>query len=149
VALPELNADKALIFRSTHKNMAYNINTGRNVPKRTNSEIIILVSSLPKLIKDGIRFLFTDRHASATVPKVKFSEELNELDRIDWKILQARDFSRDNDDLDKTSRYQAEALVYKHMPLESLLGVACCDTDQRRWVDDLVSQNGITLKSPD
>ena len=109
MALPELNADKALIFRITHRNnlpwilenglhcrtsskrdpnfmnignidlierrhvqqihvapggtvsdyvpfyftplsmMAFNIHTGRNVPKRANSEIIILVTSLPQL----------------------------------------------------------------------------------------------------
>jgi ssDNA thymidine ADP-ribosyltransferase DarT-like protein len=40
--------------------MAYNIYTGRNVPKRANSEIIILVTSLPKLKEDSVQFLFTD-----------------------------------------------------------------------------------------
>jgi hypothetical protein len=77
---------------------------------------------------------------------VNLSRELDKLGRIDWKILQARDFSRDNDDLDKTSRYQAEALVHKHMPIDSLLGVACCDEDQRRRVDSLVDQHGVALK---
>jgi hypothetical protein len=44
--------------------MSYNINTGyRGVRQRPNEEIVILVSSLRKLAGDGIRFLFTDRHA--------------------------------------------------------------------------------------
>ena len=126
--------------------MAYNIHTGRNVAKRANSEIIILVTSLVKLKKDGVSFLFTDRHASASVPPAKFSHDLKDLDRIDWKILQARDFSRDNDDLDKTSRYQAETLVHKHMPISSLLSVACCDDDQREQVEKLAKKHGASLK---
>jgi hypothetical protein len=206
VALPELNADKALIFRITHKNnlrwilenglhsrtstkrdpnfvnigiidliekrhvqqiqtppggtvsdyvpfyftplsmMAFNIHTGRNVTKRANSELVLLVTSLPKLKKDGITFLFTDRHASASVPRPNFSQNLDHLDRIDWKILQARDFSRDNDDLDKTSRYQAETLVHQRMAIGSLLGVACCDNHQKEWAEDLVKKQGVNLK---
>jgi len=44
--------------------MLYDIKTGyRGVRQRRNDEIVILVSSLRKLEKDGIRFLFTDRHA--------------------------------------------------------------------------------------
>ncbi len=206
MALPELNAEKALVFRITHRNnlpwilvnglhcrtsgkrdpnfvnigmvdliekrhvqqiemppggtvgdyvpfyftplsmMAFNIHTGRNVPKRANREIIILVTSLPKLKNDGIPFLFTDRHASASVPRAKFSHNLNHLDRIDWKILQARDFSRDNDDLEKTGRYQAETLVHKYMPISSLLCIACCDGSQRDWVEDRVRKQGLSLK---
>ena len=45
--------------------------------------------------------------------------------RIDWKILQARDFKRDENDLEKMDRYQAEALVHQRFPVEALLGVGC------------------------
>jgi hypothetical protein len=124
--------------------MAFNIHTGRNVPKRDNSEIVILVTSLPKLKEDGQKFLFADRHAS--VAGARFSANLADLDRIDWKILQHRDFSRDNDDLGKTGRYQAEALVHKHVPIESLHGVACCDANQKAWAEALVKEKGISLK---
>jgi hypothetical protein len=205
--LPELNPDKALIFRITHKNnlpwilenglhcrtsnnrdpqfvnigltdliekrhvqpvpvppggtvsdyvpfyftplsiMAFNIYTGRNVQKRANGEIIILVTSLRKLSRDNIPFLFTDRHASALVPRATFSQNLDDLKQIDWKILQGRDFSRDTDDLDKSSRYQAEALVHKYMPVSSLMGVACCDDEQREWVEGVVKKQKLGLQA--
>jgi hypothetical protein len=96
------------------------------------------------LKEHGVTFLFTDRHAS--VPGARFSQDIRHLDRIDWKILQNCDFSRDNDDLDKTSRYQAEALVHRYMPVGSLLGIACCDGVQKTWVEALISNRNLDLK---
>lgn len=39
-----------------------------------------------------------------------FYTDLAHLDQIDWRVLQYRDFRRDDNDLGKTDRYQAEAL---------------------------------------
>lgn len=124
--------------------MAYNIHTGRNVQQRRNDELVILVSSLPELRKANASFLFTDRHALLVA--AKFYSDLAYLDRIDWRILQNRDFSRDNEDIGKTSRYQAEALVHRHMPIGCLLQVACWDDDQKLWVESVVRQRGSALQ---
>jgi hypothetical protein len=78
--------------------------------------------------------------------EAKFSSNLADLDRIDWTILQNRDFGRNNDDIGKTSRYQAEALVHNHMVIGSLLHVACYDDNQKKWAEDLVKQRGLSLK---
>ena len=108
--------------------MMYNIKTGFNgIEKRQNSELIIFVSSIHKLIELEIPFVFTDRHAYlATANFYSKSEHLN---NIDWKILQERDFKRDNEDLEKMERYQAEALVYNILPVAALLGVVCYNDD--------------------
>jgi hypothetical protein len=124
--------------------MAYNIHTGRNVPQRDNDQIVILVTSLARLKELSVPFVITDRHACATL--TKYSNQLDHLERIDWKILQSSDFSRDNDDPDKTNRYMAEALVHKHMPIDALLYVACCDEKQKTWTNDLVSQRKLKLE---
>lgn len=107
--------------------MLLNIHTGYNgVPKVPNEEIVILVSSLRRLEKMDIQFVFTDQHAYLGMAEHFTSLEF--LDRVDWTILQNRDFKRDNNDLGKTDRYQAEALVWKHLPVEGILGI-CCFTD--------------------
>lgn len=95
--------------------MLYNVTTGVNVRQRPNEEIVILVSTLYKLRELGLRFLFTDRHAY--VQTAQFHVDLARLDVIDWDILQRSDFKRDNDDLGKLERYQAEALVHRHVPI--------------------------------
>jgi hypothetical protein len=118
--------------------MAYNIHTGRSVTQRDNDQLVILVSSLITLKDKGIPFVITDRHACAKL--TKYSNSLDHLEKIDWKILRNSDFSRDNDDLDKSNRYMAEALVHKHMPIDKLLYVACCDEKQKVWATDLIEK---------
>jgi hypothetical protein len=100
--------------------MLLNIRTGHNgIRKHTNDEIVIMVSSLHTLRKKSIPFLFTDRHAN--LKAAQFSSDLTQLNWIDWPSLQRRDFKKD--DSDKFERYQAEALVHKHMPIDAVVGI--------------------------
>ena len=98
--------------------MMYNIHTGRGVTTRSNGEIVILVSSLHHLRERELAFVFTDKHAK--VELANFYDDLADLDKIDWEILLRRDFQRDLNDPQKMERYQAEALVHCHCPIEGL-----------------------------
>jgi hypothetical protein len=110
--------------------MLFNIKTGHNgVPQVPNEEIVILVSSLRQVAQMGIGFVYTDQHAYLGM--AEYFTSLDDLHRIDWPILQNQDFKRDNSDLGKTDRYQAETLVWKHLPVECILGI-CCFTDEVR-----------------
>lgn len=111
-------------FYFTHSSMMlFNIITGKNVPRQSKEDIVFLVGSLRKFVSDAIPFVYTDRHAYLANPQ--FSNTLDDLNRIDWDILQRRDFQRNGNDPTKTSRYQAEALVHRHLPMHGLLGAAC------------------------
>ena len=124
--------------------MLLNIKTGyRGIQQRRNDEIAVLVCSLPKLARDGVTFVFTDRHARLAT--AEFFGDAANLDRIDWKILQNRDFSRDNNDLGKMERYQAEALVHRHLPVDSLVGIACYNSGERDRVHALVKGAGLSV----
>lgn len=124
--------------------MLLNIKTGyRGIRQRRNDEIAILVGSLPKLDQDGVAFVFTDRHARLAT--AEFFGDVAELDQIDWTILQNRDFSRDNNDLGKMERYQAEALVHQHLPIDLLLAIACYNPNERDRVNALVKGVGLGL----
>ena len=104
--------------------MLYNINTGyKGITLHPNSDIVIIVSSLPILEENGIRYVFSDRHAK--LGTATFYTDQCDLDVIDWQILQARDFRRDYDDLEKIERYQAEALVFQHVPIQALQDIVC------------------------
>ena len=104
--------------------MLLNIKTGFNgIRKRPIEEIVIFVSSLPTLRAQGVSFLCTDRHAYLSA--ARFFADLAMLDRIDWPMLQRRDFRRDPEDPGKFERYQAEALVHRQLPMNATLGVVC------------------------
>lgn len=125
--------------------MMYNIKTGRGgMKKRSNDEIVILISSLHKLVEVGVEFVFSDRHAY--LQAAQFSSDLKDLDRINWDMLQARDFRRDPDDPEKFERYQAEALVHRFMPADSLLGVVCYSGAVAEAVQQLLDERDMKLK---
>lgn len=126
--------------------MLLNIKTGFNaVTRRPMEEIAILVSSLREVQNRGIGFVFTDRHAY--LQAAEFYNDLERLDRIDWPILQTRDFKRDPEDPGKFERYQAEALVYRHLPIGAVLGVVCYGTQQQEHVQQNCDNLGLPMKA--
>jgi hypothetical protein len=124
--------------------MLYNIHTGRGgITQRTNEEIIILVSDLYHLASLGIPFLFTDGHAY--YQWTKYYSDLSNLNKIDWEILQQRDFKRDQDDPEKFERYQAEALIYQHFPIKGLRGIICYNESQKQNIESIVQKQKLNL----
>jgi hypothetical protein len=122
--------------------MLYNIKTGYGgVAKRPMEEIAILVSSLREVHKQGIPFVFTDRHAY--LQAAEFYNDLARLDEIDWPKLQARDFRRDPEDPGKLERYQAEALIYQHLPLAALRAIVCYREVERRKIEEECGRLGL------
>lgn len=124
--------------------MMLNIKTGYSGMKQTPMpDIVIFASSLRVVAEQGLGYVFTDRHAYLSA--AEFSSDLDDLDRIDWKILEARDFKRDANDPGKVERYQAEALVHRHMPVAALTGIVCHGAAQEARLQQLVQNNGLNL----
>lgn len=121
--------------------MLYNLKTGRGVARRSMAEIVILVTSLPTLAKERVRFVFSDRHAY--LKAAQFSNDLADLNGIIWEALQKRDFKRE--DADSFEKYQAEALVYRHLPIHALLGIVCHNEASRADAQSKVDAIGLGL----
>jgi hypothetical protein len=125
--------------------MLSNIKAGWNgITRRPISEIVVVVSSLPALAAAGIPFVFTDQHASLLT--ATFFTSLVDLPRLDWQLWQARDFQRDPRDLDKLARYQAEALVYRHLPVTALHGLVCYGDDEERKLGEMLRETAVPVK---
>lgn len=124
--------------------MMRNIHTGwGGVKQRSNDEIVILVSSLPHIQSLALPFLFTDSHAY--YQWANFYDDLTHLDKVDWPLLQRRDFKRDPDDPAKFERYQAEALIHQHLPVEGLLGVVCYTDALKKVIEKTIKTRGLSL----
>lgn len=104
-----LNPKKALIWRIVHRdNLPWILQNGffaGNSDTRSENWI-------------DIPFIFTDSHAYYMWSN--FYSDIADLDKIDWEIIQSKDFKRDPDDPAKFERYQAEALIHNHCPIEAL-----------------------------
>jgi hypothetical protein len=123
----------------------YNIKTGwGGIRQRNNDEIVIMVSSLRTLEAENIPFLFTDRHAYLVA--AQFYSVLTRLDQIEWGMLQRRDFSNNAEDPSKKERYQAEALIHKHLPVGALAGLVCHNDDVLKSLNVALAKRSQTVK---
>jgi hypothetical protein len=126
--------------------MMYNIRTGYGgIPQVPNEEIVILVSSLFKISELDIPFVFTDRHAYTRM--ANYFTDLEHLDKVDWALLNRRDFKHDPDDPGKKERYQAEALIWKCVPLAALIGIGSYTDTVKLWIEEQLSQRGLAVKA--
>jgi hypothetical protein len=138
--------DYVPFYFTPHSPMLLNIKTGHNGMRQTPMpDIVIFVSSLHRVVEQGLPFVFTDRHAYPVA--AQYFTDLGRLDAIDWKILQTRDFKRDPNDLGKMERYMAEALVLRHVPLSALLGVACHGPQAETRLLGMQQAAGVSLKT--
>lgn len=137
-------SDYIPFYFTPYSPMLLNIKTGYGgVQQRPNHDIVILVSSLIKLEELGIYYVFTDRHAALAA--ARFFSRRADLSNVDFKLLQLRDFKRDENDPGKFERYQAEALAYQRVPMEALTGVACYTEEVRREAEAATFSAGFKL----
>jgi hypothetical protein len=121
-------SDYIPFYFTPHSVMMFQIKTGYNgIRRRSNDEIAIVASSLRKLRESDIPFLFTDRHASLRT--VEYFSGLDDLERLDWAIWRNRDFRSDPEYIDKKDRYQAEALIHRHLPIDGIGAIVCYSDD--------------------
>lgn len=137
-------SDYVPFYFTPYSIMLYNIHTGYGGMRRwRNEDIVIFVTSLHRLAEDGLPFLFTDQHAYPVY--AQFFDNLDDLSKIDWDILSAKNFRNDPDDPGKKERYQAEALIHRHVPLSSILGLCCHNESAKRRLETEVSRRGLKL----
>lgn len=124
--------------------MMYNIHTGYGgITRRDNREIVMFVSSIYRIQELGLPFLFTNQHAYPI--DTEYFDKVEKLDQVDWAILQNRNFKTDDEDPGKQSRYQAEALIHKFVPLEALTGLGCANAGVQEKLAGLAHERGLTM----
>lgn len=124
--------------------MMLNIKTGYGgITRRENRDIIILVSSIHRLAELGLSFVFTNQHAY-TVDS-EFFTDAEDLQRIDWPLLRSRNFKTDDADPGKSARYQAEALVHRHVPLNALNGIGCHNESVCSRLQSMIENRRVSL----
>jgi hypothetical protein len=124
--------------------MLYKIVTGHGITKRERRDIVFFVSSLPRLREQGVPCVFTNKHAY--VADTDFLVATDDLANIDWDLLRSKDFKTDDADPGKQARYQAEALVHRHVPVSAFLGLACYDRNVKTDLEARMAEAGVSLR---
>jgi ssDNA thymidine ADP-ribosyltransferase, DarT len=97
-------ADYVPFYFTPYTPMLYNIKTGYGgIRQYPNDEIVVLVSSLEALKRNGVAYVFTDRHAKLETAMF-FNDDSKLPEAVDFDLLQRRDFKRDAERPDKVER---------------------------------------------
>lgn len=138
-------ADYVPFYFTPWSPMQMNIVTGhQGTPQTSASDIAVLVSSVRTLDANGLPYVLTDRHAYLAT--ARFATDANGLELVDWRILQARDFKRSDDDPGKFERYQAEALVHRHLPVDAIAGIVVRGPNPKDKLEAELQRRALTLK---
>lgn len=129
--------------------MLYNIVTGFRapvVPVVPRNRIVVIRSRIDQLI-EADRYFFTNGQANDA--STDHFGELKDLDKVDWEIIHGSNFSKSDGDFDRPRRYQAEFLVYNHVPVSAIESIVVYDENTENDVIKLVKEIGqnITVRT--
>ena len=115
--------DYTPFYFSNRTPMLYVVQKGFNSLAPTPAEhIVYCVSSVQKIIDLKLDFLFTDGHALDGFSSQYTAADLPNIDSIlDWTSINAR-YWRDENDLDRKRKKEAEFLVLGDIAREAILG---------------------------
>lgn len=124
--------------------MLYTINQG-NVPQYQDGQgsIIYLVSSVQNVEDANIPFVFTDGHAIMSFSE--FYSDLQDLDKIDWNVMQSNYWFDTPEHPDRRRKRQAEFLLINFFPLKILKGIGVINAQMKEQVECILQQNNISV----
>jgi hypothetical protein len=125
--------------------MLYSIFKGKSDTTCSQSDIVYLVTSIPKLIESKLPFVFTTGQAIMELSSQH--NDIAELSKIDWDIIFAKYwFDRPPEYTDRARRRMAELLVHKHVPLDSILGIGTMNAEIKAEVEQMVEEAGVPMQ---
>jgi len=108
------------------------------------SDIIYLVANIDKIRESGKRFVFTDGHAIMAL--TDFYNDLNDLNEIDWPLMEGTYWHDTDQYPDRKRKRQAEFLVYESVPLECILGIGVQTKQMKTTIENLLLEHNIDMK---
>lgn len=127
--------------------MLLQLHTGQVVGyTETQRPIIYLVSTAQAIVASGTSFVLSDGHGIAAY--TSWYDSLNDLDKVDWNMVNARYWKGSEDDPDCQRRKQAEFLVYGQCALSLITEIGVIDASMIDRVQTIMNANPNSLSLP-
>lgn len=125
-------------YFGTRMPMLYVVQNGFNMVRSTRAEdIVYCVTSVQKIIDLGLDFIFTDGHAVDSFSTQYTPYHVQNIDSlIDKNAIRAK-YWKDETDLDKKRRKEAEFLVLGDIPPQGILGYLTYNENARKRMIEL------------
>jgi hypothetical protein len=124
--------------------MLYVIHKGNDpeVIKTPQQDIIYLVSSLEALQTSACQFVFTDRHAK--LDYANFYNKPGEVNLLNWELIKTDQWARSHGP-ERMEMKQAECLVYQHVPLTAIIGIAVLNQAANDLTSQYLTEAGVQI----
>ena len=121
--------------------MLYVIQKGFNGVKIIKPEnIVYCFTSVKRIIKHNLEYIFTDGHAIDSLTDFYYPENINEIETlIDKKAINSK-YWKDDTDLDLKRRKEAEFLVKEDIPISAIKGFVVYNDNAK----DILQKNKIS-----
>jgi ssDNA thymidine ADP-ribosyltransferase, DarT len=132
-------------YFSVRTPMLFNIYTGHGVKRLSQTNIVYLCIPLLDLANPNYQWCFTDGNAAKVI--TRYFNNLNDIDKIDWRSIVSSDFKHDNadGDEDRIRKKHSEFLVRDHVPNNKIMGIAVYNTNTKETVDEIVQRLGLNI----
>lgn len=118
--------------------MLLNLKTGRVEGYSEGQDpLVYLVSSAQAVEAAGIRFVFSDGHGLVTFSQ--WFDNLDELDAVDWTLVNERYWTDSIDDMDRKRKKQAEFLVHQCCPWSLIHEIVVIDVRMKQRVETILA----------
>lgn len=101
-------------------------------------QLVYLVSTVQEVRDSGIGFVFSDGHGIAAF--TSWFDDLADLDKIDWDMVNQRYWLDNVDDMDRQRRKQAEFLVHKHCDWSLIHEIVVINDEMKLKVEQVFDQ---------
>ena len=112
----------------------------RGTHQRHQREIVFIACGFQKVVDTCPEWCFTDGHACS--PRTQFYNDLADLSRLDWRMIERHDLSRN---WESERRRQAEFLVKGFVPVTCIDHLVVRYKEQKEQLEELVRSKGLSI----
>lgn len=116
-----------------HSPMLYMIKNGfQGVFKRPQEDLVFIVCKISEVSQSGLEFIFTDRNAKIAITETYI--DINDLDKLDWSIINSIDWKNTEENYQKRDIKQAEFLIRHHLPVAFIHAMVVKNEEKKLYI---------------
>jgi hypothetical protein len=116
---------------------------GWKTTMKTKKPLIYAVSTVETIVQANLGYIFSDGHGIAAF--TQWYDRLSDLDKVDWDMVYANYWADTVDDMDRQRRKQAEFLVHRFCPWDSVKMIGVLNKSIKEKVKRIFEQKNISV----
>lgn len=127
-----------------HSPMLYVMKNGfLGVQRRSQEEIVYIVSSVERIEEEGLEFVFSDRNAKLNL--ARFFNDISDFTELEWDIIQSKTWANTDNEPNRKDLKQAEFLIRNEMPVTCIEQIVVKNDARKTEIENMITQHGLEI----